>query len=196
MHENCTFFKFYLSTLKLSLKCVQNLISQAKKLLLNLLNDFILSIFIYHLIMHYLKPLTVQPSNCDIQLYDIFKAGKVAKDVFIKQLRSVVGDEMLRSTIQEIHTSEWGSSQILFHLEDLEMLLSFISFTSKKKKKNTQIPVIILLYIAQVSKQSRMQTSINSILIHIGLKKKKKRFLSIHNHYDNEEALDINIQYL
>ncbi|XP_050265131.1 probable inactive poly [ADP-ribose] polymerase SRO3 [Quercus robur] len=43
-------------------------------------------------------------------LYDIFKAGKVAKDVFIKQLRSVVGDEMLRSTIQEIHTSEWGSS--------------------------------------------------------------------------------------
>lgn len=34
----------------------------------------------------------------------------MAKDVFIKQLRSVVGDEMLRSTIQEIHTSEWGSS--------------------------------------------------------------------------------------
>ncbi|KAM3688626.1 hypothetical protein ACJW31_10G165600 [Castanea mollissima] len=38
--------------------------------------------------------------------YDIFKAGKVAKVDFIKQLRSVVGDEMLRSTIQEIHTSE------------------------------------------------------------------------------------------
>lgn len=39
-------------------------------------------------------------------LYEAFKAGKVTKDVFIKQLRSVVGDEMLRSTIQEIHASE------------------------------------------------------------------------------------------
>ena len=45
------------------------MISQAEKLLLNLLNDFILYIFIYHLIVHYLKPLIVQPSNCDILGY-------------------------------------------------------------------------------------------------------------------------------
>ncbi|KAG2664894.1 hypothetical protein I3760_16G103700 [Carya illinoinensis] len=39
-------------------------------------------------------------------LYDTYRARKVARDVFVNQLRSVVGDEMLLSIMREIHASE------------------------------------------------------------------------------------------
>ncbi|XP_059453617.1 probable inactive poly [ADP-ribose] polymerase SRO3 [Corylus avellana] len=39
-------------------------------------------------------------------LYGAFRAGKVTRDIFVKQLRSVVGEQMLKSTIREIIASE------------------------------------------------------------------------------------------
>ncbi|XP_031270812.1 probable inactive poly [ADP-ribose] polymerase SRO3 [Pistacia vera] len=41
-----------------------------------------------------------------MNLYHTYKAGKLAKDSFFKQLRLVAGDQMLLSTIREIHASE------------------------------------------------------------------------------------------
>ncbi|XP_040999214.1 probable inactive poly [ADP-ribose] polymerase SRO3 [Juglans microcarpa x Juglans regia] len=39
-------------------------------------------------------------------LYDTYRARKMARDVFVNRLRSIVGDDMLLSIMQEIHASE------------------------------------------------------------------------------------------
>lgn len=58
------------------------------------------------LITNLLSKLRNSPPSSRVQelqtLWVTYKDGKVAKDAFIKQLRSIVGDEMLLSTIQEI----------------------------------------------------------------------------------------------
>lgn len=39
-------------------------------------------------------------------LYGLLQAGKLAKHIFITQLRRIAGDEVLLSTIREIRGSE------------------------------------------------------------------------------------------
>lgn len=41
-----------------------------------------------------------------MNLYHTFRAGKLAKDSFFKQFRSIAGDQILLSAIQEIHASD------------------------------------------------------------------------------------------
>ncbi|KAL7175771.1 hypothetical protein ACSBR2_029377 [Camellia fascicularis] len=58
------------------------------------------------LLTNLLSKLRNSPPSSRVQelqtLWVTYKDGKVAKDAFMKQLRSIVGDEMLLSTIQEI----------------------------------------------------------------------------------------------
>lgn len=41
---------------------------------------------------------------CFVIRYGLLQGGKLARDVFIKQLRLIAGDEVLLSTIREINT--------------------------------------------------------------------------------------------